>query len=161
MKGEVTTWSRWPVVSGVEAAGPGEPGSPHCVMEPTACAGSSGHFLPIWAMVQTNCRQWCGYQLCGLASACALWMVSVSTRPGLQCPVMGSVLLLRPAPPPTLLTEFYLFLWGYAGFSLLRQFFSSCGKEGLLSSYSAQASHCGGFSCCRAPRCTGFRNCDI
>ena len=138
-------------------------------MEPTACAGSNRHFLPIWAMVQTNCRQWCGYQPCGLASACALLMASVSTLvsntalgPGLQGPVMGSVLLLHPAPhPPTLLTSFYLFLFGYAGFSLLHQLFSSCDKEGLLFSCSAQASHCGGFSHCGAPRCTSFRNCDI
>ena len=28
--------------------------------------------------------------------------------------------------------------------------FSSCGEQGLLSSWGAQASHCGGFSCCRA-----------
>ena len=27
--------------------------------------------------------------------------------------------------------------------------FSSCGEWGLLSSCSVQASHCGGFSCCR------------
>ena len=30
------------------------------------------------------------------------------------------------------------------------QAFISCSKQGLLSSCSAQASHCGGFSCCRA-----------
>ena len=28
--------------------------------------------------------------------------------------------------------------------------FSSCGERGLLSTRSAQASHCSGFSCCRA-----------
>ena len=28
--------------------------------------------------------------------------------------------------------------------------FSACGKQGLLSSCAAQASHCSGFSCCRA-----------
>lgn len=45
-----------------------------------------------------------------------------------------------------------LFLFGCAGSSLLcRLFFlSSCGKWGLLSSYSARASHCCGFFCCRA-----------
>ena len=37
-----------------------------------------------------------------------------------------------------------------AGSSLLPQVFSICSKWGLLSSYSAWASHCGGFSCCRA-----------
>ena len=31
-----------------------------------------------------------------------------------------------------------------------RQAFSSCGEQGLLSSSSAQASLCSGFSCCRA-----------
>ena len=30
------------------------------------------------------------------------------------------------------------------------QAFSSCGKQGLLSSCSARASHCSGFSCCGA-----------
>ena len=30
------------------------------------------------------------------------------------------------------------------------QAFSSCGKQGQLSSSDAQASHGGGFSCCRA-----------
>ena len=29
--------------------------------------------------------------------------------------------------------------------------FSSCGEQGLLSSCSLRASHCGSFSCCRAP----------
>ena len=28
--------------------------------------------------------------------------------------------------------------------------FSNCGEQGLLSSCGAPASHCGGFSCCRA-----------
>ena len=120
------------------------------------------------ATVQTNCRQWCGSQPCGLACACALWVASVGTLvsnaalgPGQQGPVVGSLLLLHPAPPPALLASFYLFLFGYAGFSLLRQLFPSCGKEGLLSSCRAQASHCGGFCPCGAPWGTGFRNCDI
>ena len=42
----------------------------------------------------------------------------------------------------------YLFLFGCAGSSLM--LFSSCSKQGLLSSCGVQASHCGGFSCCRA-----------
>ena len=29
--------------------------------------------------------------------------------------------------------------------------FPSCGEQGLLSSWSMRASHCGSFSCCRAP----------
>ena len=47
---------------------------------------------------------------------------------------------------------FFLFNVGVccAGSSLLRGLFSSCGKRELLSSCSVQASHCGGFSCCRA-----------
>ena len=32
----------------------------------------------------------------------------------------------------------------------LHRLFSSCDEWGLLSSCSVQASHCGGFSCCRA-----------
>ena len=37
----------------------------------------------------------------------------------------------------------------------------SFGEQGLLSSFSTLASHCGGFSCCRAHAlgCTGFRGC--
>ena len=40
-----------------------------------------------------------------------------------------------------------LFVFGYAGSSLLCRFLSSCGKQGLFSSCSARASHGGGFSC--------------
>ena len=43
-----------------------------------------------------------------------------------------------------------LFILGYAGSSLMRAGFSRCSKQGLPSSCSAQASHCGGFSFCRA-----------
>ena len=45
---------------------------------------------------------------------------------------------------------FYLFIFGCTG-SLLLLFwaFSSCGEQGLLSSWGALASHCSGFSCCR------------
>ena len=44
--------------------------------------------------------------------------------------------------------KFYLFIFGCAG--SLRQLVPSCSEQGLLSSCSVQASHCGGFSCCRA-----------
>ena len=44
----------------------------------------------------------------------------------------------------------YLFVFGCAGSLLLHGVFSSCGKQGLLSSSHEQASHCSGFSCCRA-----------
>ena len=44
----------------------------------------------------------------------------------------------------------YLFIWGCAGSSVLHELFSGCGEQGLLPSYGARASHCGGFSCCRA-----------
>ena len=39
--------------------------------------------------------------------------------------------------------------------------FSSCRGQGLLSSCSVQASHCGGFSCCRVQVLghTGFSSC--
>ena len=49
----------------------------------------------------------------------------------------------------------YLFSFGCAVSSLLYRLSSSCGERGLLSSCSAGASHCGGFSCCRA-RTLGF-----
>ena len=44
----------------------------------------------------------------------------------------------------------YSFMFGCAGSSLLCWLFSSCGDRGLLSFFGVQASHCGGFSCCRA-----------
>ena len=43
----------------------------------------------------------------------------------------------------------YLFL-AVLGLCCYMLAFSSCSKEGLLSSCSEQASHPGGFSCCRA-----------
>ena len=44
----------------------------------------------------------------------------------------------------------YLLIFGCAGSSLLHTCFSGCGKWGLLSSCGARASHCRGFSRCRA-----------
>ena len=40
--------------------------------------------------------------------------------------------------------------FGCAGSSCCTRSFSSCSKQGLLSGCSAWASHCAGFSCCRA-----------
>ena len=44
----------------------------------------------------------------------------------------------------------YLFIFDGTGSSLLLKLFSSCGKQGLLSSCGVWASHCGGFSYCGA-----------
>ena len=45
----------------------------------------------------------------------------------------------------------YLFVFGCPGSLLLQGgFSSSCNKRSLLSSHNAQASHCDGFSRCRA-----------
>ena len=48
--------------------------------------------------------------------------------------------------------ELFIFAFGCAGSLLLQGplFFCSCGKQGLLSSCVVRASHCLGFSCCRA-----------
>ena len=43
-----------------------------------------------------------------------------------------------------------LFFFGGVVSSLLRMAFSSCSERGLLPNNGAQASHCSGFSCCRA-----------
>ena len=43
-----------------------------------------------------------------------------------------------------------LFIFYCSGPSLLCGLFSSCGGWGLLSSCGVRASHCRGFSCCRA-----------
>ena len=48
-----------------------------------------------------------------------------------------------------LFINFSFFFFFYCdGSSLWMWAFSSCSKQGLLSSHSAQASHCSGFSCC-------------
>ena len=49
----------------------------------------------------------------------------------------------------------------HAACLLLYRLYSSFGEQGLLSSCSVQASHCGGFSCCRAQALghTGFCSC--
>lgn len=44
----------------------------------------------------------------------------------------------------------YVFVFGCARSSLLHVGFLCCGEQGILSSWSAEASHCSGFSCCRA-----------
>ena len=44
----------------------------------------------------------------------------------------------------------FIFLWLCWVFCCFKQAFCSCGGWGLLSSCRAQASHGGGFSCCRA-----------
>ena len=43
-----------------------------------------------------------------------------------------------------------LFIFDRAGSWLLPGFFFSCSEQGPLSRCGAGASHCGGFSCCRA-----------
>ena len=43
----------------------------------------------------------------------------------------------------------YLFLVSL-GLHCCARAFSNCSEQGLLSSYSVQASHCSGFSCCSA-----------
>ena len=44
----------------------------------------------------------------------------------------------------------YLFIFDCVGSSLLHELFSSCGEQGLNSSFGAQAFHCSVCSCCRA-----------
>ena len=60
-----------------------------------------------------------------------------------------------------LIVKIYLFIFGYAGPSLLCMVFSSCDKWELLSSHNMWASHCSIFSFYRALalRHTGFISC--
>ena len=44
----------------------------------------------------------------------------------------------------------FIIYFGCSGCLLLCGFFSSCGKQGPLSSCRVQASHCGGLACYRA-----------
>ena len=55
----------------------------------------------------------------------------------------------------------YSFIFGCAGSLLLCGLFSSCSKQGLVSSCGLQTSHCSGFSCCGAQALgrTGFSSC--
>ena len=59
---------------------------------------------------------------------------------------------------PWLFYLFIYFIFGCAVSSSLCRLFSSCGKQRLLSSCSARASHCSGFSCfgAQALECAGF-----
>ena len=50
----------------------------------------------------------------------------------------------------------YLLIFGFAGFSLLLGRFFSFGEQGLLCSCEAQASCCGGVSCCRVSVAPGL-----
>ena len=56
----------------------------------------------------------------------------------------------------------YIFIFGCAGSLLLLGLFSSCDEQGPLFSCAACASHCSGFSCCRARalKHLGFSSCD-
>ena len=56
-----------------------------------------------------------------------------------------------------------LFIFGCSRLSLLCRFFSSYSKQGLLSNCGVQASHSGGFSCCRAESLghVGFSSCGM
>ena len=55
----------------------------------------------------------------------------------------------------------YSFIFGCAGSLLLCGLFSSCSKQGLVSSCGLQTSHCSGFSCCGAQALgrTNFSSC--
>ena len=57
----------------------------------------------------------------------------------------------------------YLLIFGCAGSLLLHGPFSSCGEQGLLSSCSVRASHCGGFFCCgaQALQLIGINSCTV
>ena len=58
----------------------------------------------------------------------------------------------------TILLKTVLFIYWLCWVFVVAQAFSSRGERRLLSSCSAQASQCGGFSCCwaQSPRGTGF-----
>ena len=49
------------------------------------------------------------------------------------------------------LAEIFSFFFGCVGFSLLRTGFLQLRRVGATLRCGARASHCGGFSCCRAP----------
>ena len=55
--------------------------------------------------------------------------------------------------------NFYLFIFGCAGSSLMRGLFSSCGEQELVSNCGGQASHCSGSSCWSLLRHAGFSRC--
>ena len=71
-----------------------------------------------------------------------------------------SQVLIPTGFPQILQRAFFFFFFAALSLHCYMGTFSSCGEQGLLSGCSAQASHCGAFSCCREqalePR---FRNC--
>ena len=74
---------------------------------------------------------------------------------------MVTTILKRTFVFPSFKRKIHLFIFGCAGSSLLQTLFSSCCKQGLLSSCRALASHCSGFSCyaARALDRVGFCSC--
>ena len=91
---------------------------------------------------------------------CGMWNLP---RPGIKLlpPALAGRFLITGPPGKSdsifLCILFYLFIYGYAGSSLLHRLFSSCGKQGIRSSCRARASHRSGSSCCWAwaPGCAG------
>ena len=51
---------------------------------------------------------------------------------------------------PLFFLKFIYFIFGCVGSSLTRRLFSGCSERGATLPCGARASHCGGFSCCRA-----------
>ena len=82
---------------------------------------------------------------------CGMWNLP---RPGIKLlpPALAGRFLITGPPGKSdrifLCILFYLFIYGYAGSSLLHRLFSSCGKQGTRSSCRARASHRSGSSCC-------------
>ena len=81
----------------------------------------------------------------GLNSQPLQWKLSVLTTesPG-KSPLLSILFKI------VLFVYLFILYFGCAGTPLLCVLFSSCRKWGLVSGGGALASHCSGFSCCRA-----------
>ena len=74
------------------------------------------------------------------------WSISLSTMPSSFIHAVAGVRISI----FFFFLKVYLFVFSYGGSSSLMWAFSSCGEQGLFSSCGVRASHCSGFSCCRA-----------
>ena len=104
-------------------------------------------------------RRWWGKKQHGSQTSMDLYVMLRSSDPTTHLTESHHGLLTREDLTVYKDVEFYLLVLLLAALGLCChvQAFSCCSEQGLLSHCDVQASHCGGFSCCRAQAlgCTG------
>ena len=82
-------------------------------------------------------------------STMPLWYIVCCQQMNKACKSMGNQILNNEVLKLFIYLLIFI-IFGCTGSSFLSRLFSSCGKQGLLSSRGARLSHCDGFFCCRA-----------